>query len=151
MSLEFLPKSGKWCCQLTQQNMLSQRLLQNCLLISWKISSKFWIFFVFLCFCVIGLFDRATEGEYRWVTCDALDSWANDNWAAGQPNDLQGDQDCVQMLGSGMWNDLECSAESFYVCEVTVKGGICSLKWYRCTARCGMQEGIWDGGRGCGI
>ncbi|XP_071822362.1 uncharacterized protein [Apostichopus japonicus] len=69
----------------------------------------------------LGLFDRASEGEYRWVTCDALDTWATDNWAPGQPNDLQGNQDCVQMLGSGMWNDLECTSESLYVCEVTVK------------------------------
>ncbi|PIK33279.1 hypothetical protein BSL78_29909 [Apostichopus japonicus] len=68
-----------------------------------------------------SLFDRASEGEYRWVTCDALDTWATDNWAPGQPNDLQGNQDCVQMLGSGMWNDLECTSESLYVCEVTVK------------------------------
>ena len=27
------------------------------------------------------------------------------NWAAGEPNDWQGPEDCVEMFNNGRWND----------------------------------------------
>ncbi|NNE38244.1 MAG: HYR domain-containing protein [Gammaproteobacteria bacterium] len=50
----------------------------------------------------IGLTDNAWEGEYMW---DSGEPFSYSNWYPGQPNDYNGQQDCVEMLNSGYWND----------------------------------------------
>ncbi|CAB3990898.1 pulmonary surfactant-associated D, partial [Paramuricea clavata] len=49
------------------------------------------------------------------------------NWAAGQPNDVGGSQDCVYMYTSndklGKWNDEGCVWPHHYICE---------SKYHRC-------------------
>ncbi len=76
--------------------------------------------------CIItGMYDSAAEGEWKLITCDGLNDWQNSNWAPGQPNDVNGDQDCAQLLETGQWNDWTCSRPMQYICELNMKGGCC--------------------------
>jgi hypothetical protein len=64
----------------------------------------------------IGLTDAAQEGAFRW-TSDTPATFTN--WAAGQPNDTGGGEDCATLtLGDGKWNDVDCAKMLPYVCEV---------------------------------
>ncbi|XP_033628985.1 uncharacterized protein LOC117291426 [Asterias rubens] len=69
----------------------------------------------------IGLYDQGTEANWRWVDCQAPSVWAETNWAFGQPNDLDENQDCGQMLQSGLWNDWNCERPMQYICEISPK------------------------------
>ena len=40
------------------------------------------------------------------------------NWRSGEPNDLDGDEDCVNIFGDGLWNDIRCSDEFKAVCQI---------------------------------
>lgn len=102
----------------------------------------------------IGLSDSENEGDWRWTDGTALDVAAA-RWAAGEPNDWQG-EDCVVMLPSSEWNDVGCDVEIAYLCQyaephITVCGedqffnldtsecadcGICGPNQYR-TSSCG--------------
>lgn len=63
----------------------------------------------------IGLSDRVTEGTFRWVTRAASPFTA---WAAGQPADAGGDEDCVeQKFMMAGWRDQPCTEPLAYVCE----------------------------------
>jgi len=71
----------------------------------------------------IGLSDQEAEGNFVWVTGEAV---SYTNWASGQPNDI-GTQDCVMAFkDSGYkWNDMSCPNDHTpssnnakqYVCE----------------------------------
>lgn len=50
----------------------------------------------------IGLTDEVVEGQWRWVTGEPY-SWTN--WNPGEPNNA-GNEDYVQFVGGGRWNDL---------------------------------------------
>jgi hypothetical protein len=64
----------------------------------------------------IGLSDRVTEGTFRWVTGAATPFTA---WAAGQPDEDGGDEDCVEQKRMTMpgWHDQPCTDLLAYVCE----------------------------------
>jgi hypothetical protein len=38
-------------------------------------------------------------------------------WAPGEPNDVGG-EDCLQVNGAGRWNDVSCTTESIFACEL---------------------------------
>ena len=38
-------------------------------------------------------------------------------WSEDAPDDYLGDEDCVQFLPSGTWNDFRCSHRAPYVCK----------------------------------
>jgi len=41
------------------------------------------------------------------------------NWASSQPNDFASTEECVEMLSSGAWDDVNClSLELPFVCEI---------------------------------
>ena len=50
----------------------------------------------------IGLTDEVTEGVWRWVTGEA---YSYTSWNPGEPNN-SGNEDYVQFVGGGKWNDL---------------------------------------------
>eukprot|EP00756_Hemistasia_phaeocysticola_P041604 Hpha_TRINITY_DN16926_c1_g1::TRINITY_DN16926_c1_g1_i1::g.52732::m.52732 len=60
--------------------------------------------------------DRVTEDVVLGHGYDAMFN----NWNGNQPDNWRGDEDCVQVLGNGRWNDISCtnkrSIRSF-VCE----------------------------------
>lgn len=63
----------------------------------------------------LGFTDAEYEGEFEWVDGSDADYT---NWGGGEPNDAGGNEDCTQLTGSGVWNDLDCGAELPYVCRL---------------------------------
>jgi hypothetical protein len=61
----------------------------------------------------IGLTDEASEGTWRWVTGEA---YSYSSWNPGEPNN-SGDEDYIQFVGGGKWNDLNNSSSLPYVLE----------------------------------
>ncbi|MBC7771880.1 MAG: hypothetical protein H7210_05255 [Pyrinomonadaceae bacterium] len=51
----------------------------------------------------MGLNDRVVEGEFQWTSGAAV---SYTNWAPGEPNDQDGEEDAVHMRADGTWNDL---------------------------------------------
>lgn len=63
----------------------------------------------------IGLSDSNTEGTFEWVNGAPLNFT---NWAAGQPDNLNGLQDYVEMAPSGLWSDQYAFIRNEFVCEI---------------------------------
>ena len=61
----------------------------------------------------IGLGDQATEGAYLWVD-GTKPTWTT--WAPNEPNN-SGDQDCVRLYPSGLWNDSPCADAHPRICR----------------------------------
>ncbi len=63
----------------------------------------------------IGLHDSNTEGYFQWVDGSFV---GFTNWATGQPNNSNGDQDYVELLPDGKWNDQYNSSYREFICKV---------------------------------
>ena len=61
----------------------------------------------------IGLTDEVNEGVWRWVTGE---TYSYSSWNPGEPNNA-GNEDYVQFVGSGRWNDLPNNQSLPYVIE----------------------------------
>jgi len=61
----------------------------------------------------IGLTDEVNEGVWRWVTGE---TYSYTSWNPGEPNNA-GNEDYVQFVGSGKWNDLPNGVSLPYVLE----------------------------------
>jgi hypothetical protein len=61
----------------------------------------------------IGLTDEVTEGVWRWVTGE---TYSYTSWNPGEPNN-SGNEDYVQFVGGGKWNDLPNNYSLPYVLE----------------------------------
>ena len=67
----------------------------------------------------IGLRDKYHEGQYEWLNSDIA---SYTNWGAGEPNNVAtGGEDCVEILESGRWNDLNCDLRRNHACEVRAR------------------------------
>ncbi|XP_034543148.1 C-type lectin domain family 4 member F-like [Notolabrus celidotus] len=68
----------------------------------------------------IGLFDRQTEGMWKWVDGTLL---TTSFWNPGEPNSyLWSDEDCVETKWyevENSWNDAECQDKKPWICEKT--------------------------------
>jgi len=82
----------------------------------------------------IGLGDQATEGHFQWVTGAPV---GLTYWADGEPNNLYGLEDCVEVRATGQWNDDRCEVPMSYVCECD--GAVSAGQWCdtEATATCG--------------
>ena len=63
----------------------------------------------------IGGNDRAQEGNFTWASKEPN---TYSNWYPGQPNNANGNQDYVQMLGNGLWDDIFNNAQLEFVLEL---------------------------------
>ena len=61
----------------------------------------------------IGLTDEVTEGVWRWVTGE---SYSYSSWNPGEPNNSN-NEDYIQFVGGGKWNDLPNNQALPYVLE----------------------------------
>ena len=67
----------------------------------------------------IGVNDLEREGQYVFTDNTPLRNYSN--WKEGEPSDPYGQEDCVEMLSSGRWNDTECHLTMYFVCEFIKK------------------------------
>jgi hypothetical protein len=61
----------------------------------------------------IGLTDEVVEGQWRWVNGEP---YSYSSWNPGEPNNA-GNEDYVQFVGNGKWNDLPNNQALPYVIE----------------------------------
>lgn len=78
---------------------------------------------IYECTVWIGGSDKNTESQFIWSKSGNLITFLN--WSIRSPNNLKGNQDCIEMFASnGRWNDRECDHNTPFICEK-------SLNWYR--------------------
>jgi hypothetical protein len=65
----------------------------------------------------IGSFQAtAQEPDGGWMWACGASSYTS--WAAYEPNDLYGNEDCAAMASGGHWYDTTCSYDRRFVCEL---------------------------------
>lgn len=65
----------------------------------------------------IGLTDRATEGRFVWESGDVIEAGDYASFGPNEPNNQNGDEDCVHIYSSGAWNDRNCGYNFAAICE----------------------------------
>ena len=59
--------------------------------------------------------ERRLEREYVWTDGTIFDF---SNWNAGEPNDSNGNEDCMSMyVSTGKWNDDKCTDAKPFLCK----------------------------------
>ena len=53
----------------------------------------------------LGGTDEGQEGHWYWITGEA---WSYENWEPGEPNNYDGDENCLERESSTQWNDMPC-------------------------------------------
>ncbi|XP_074855559.1 pulmonary surfactant-associated protein D-like [Carettochelys insculpta] len=61
-----------------------------------------------------GIDDIQVEGTFRHLSGEAI---AYSNWAAGEPNNAGGSEDCVEIYPDGRWNDKSCNEKRLIICQ----------------------------------
>ncbi|XP_063289941.1 pulmonary surfactant-associated protein D-like [Pelobates fuscus] len=62
----------------------------------------------------LGINDIQTEGSFRYPNGRII---SYSNWKPGEPNNVKGNEDCVEMYDSGLWNDKNCGEKRLIICE----------------------------------
>uniref|UniRef100_A0A6I8P9X3 Collectin-11 n=1 Tax=Ornithorhynchus anatinus TaxID=9258 RepID=A0A6I8P9X3_ORNAN len=63
----------------------------------------------------IGLNDLEKEGSFVYSDCSPMQTF--NKWRSGEPNNSHDEEDCVEMVASGGWNDVSCHITMYFVCE----------------------------------
>uniref|UniRef100_G1SVR4 Collectin-11 n=2 Tax=Oryctolagus cuniculus TaxID=9986 RepID=G1SVR4_RABIT len=63
----------------------------------------------------IGINDLEQEGAF--VYSDRTPVQAFSKWRGGEPNNAYDEEDCVEMVASGGWNDVACHITMYFLCE----------------------------------
>ncbi|XP_041097930.1 CD209 antigen-like protein E isoform X2 [Polyodon spathula] len=63
----------------------------------------------------IGLSDRVKEGDFRWVDNTSI-STTEQFWRKNQPDDYN-NEDCIHLSYDGLWNDISCDTQFYFICE----------------------------------
>ena len=74
-------------------------------------------------YTIIGLSDYCNEGEFTWKSDGS--SLEYTNWRENEPNDYQGNEDCVQLDHNSQWNDLRCLTEK--IANGNIMTAMCQL------------------------
>jgi hypothetical protein len=102
----------------------------------------------------IGATDASVEGTWRWID-NAAQFWSGPaagnsvgglfgKWAAGEPNDSGGNEDCgVLQAPGGTWTDLACGGTRGFVCEV--QADLCPNDPKANPGQCGCSVADTDG------
>ncbi|XP_033729105.1 perlucin-like [Pecten maximus] len=64
----------------------------------------------------LGGSDFFVEGEWLWAS--TLKPITIKHWGSGEPNDRQGEEDCLAVTVSGFWNDVPCTTSLPFVCQI---------------------------------
>ncbi|XP_075067510.1 collectin-10 [Mixophyes fleayi] len=67
----------------------------------------------------IGVNDIEKEKQFQYADNTLLQNYSS--WRIGEPNDGSGYEDCVEMLSTGAWNDVDCQLTIYFVCEFIKK------------------------------
>lgn len=59
--------------------------------------------------------DQQTEGRFVYLSGAPV---TYTNWKSGEPNNYKNGEDCVIVLGDGLWNDFGCQHNTLIICEV---------------------------------
>ena len=65
---------------------------------------------------------RTTENQFAWWVRSKPNVYVKYNmdyarWYHGEPNNLGGNENCVEMYRSFLWNDRDCNAHMCFICE----------------------------------
>ncbi len=71
----------------------------------------------------LGYTDRDAEGFFVWTNGSTSLYF---NWAPGEPNNANNNENYAEMIGTGMWNDLAAAGSNDYaILETEPSGGAC--------------------------
>ncbi|KAH0622048.1 hypothetical protein JD844_023968 [Phrynosoma platyrhinos] len=63
----------------------------------------------------IGINDLEKEGSFVYSDRSPMQTF--NKWSSGEPNNAYDEEDCVEMIASGGWNDVACHITMNFVCE----------------------------------
>ena len=67
----------------------------------------------------VGYYDVSEEDTWRWVDCNATNSWHESLWGPDQPDN---DGDCAVLDQYGDMYDESCDESRYFICEISPKG-----------------------------
>ncbi|XP_029499639.1 macrophage mannose receptor 1-like [Oncorhynchus nerka] len=62
----------------------------------------------------IGLKKGDGKGEWQWSDNDCSEGYFN--WSRDEPNNREGNEDCVMMSSGGQWNTSDCNNSHAFIC-----------------------------------
>lgn len=63
----------------------------------------------------IGINDLEREGTFVYADRSPMQTF--NKWRTGEPNNAYDEEDCVEMVASGGWNDVACHITMHFMCE----------------------------------
>ncbi|XP_025108871.1 cell wall protein DAN4-like isoform X3 [Pomacea canaliculata] len=65
----------------------------------------------------VGLRKVTSDIQWKWLGTNRSFAPEVTLWNSGEPNNKEGNEDCVEMYSSGLLNDLPCDWSHLYICE----------------------------------